>query len=267
MSRRTAACLAWSGWVLSVVLLVLSALLLIIVPTSSAISDIPDAVAALVLTALILSFSTVGALVATRQPQSPVGWIMILAGCTLDANIFTSSYVELSIAQPLGRLPATQWVAWFAQWLWLPGFGPALTFLLLLFPNGRLPSRRWRSVGWLAVAAMVTLGCGMAFTPGPFVDYPEVRNPLGLDPLEGSLLEEGGIGWLLLPASVVLSASSMVVRYRRGAREERQQIKWFALAAGFAAVGWVAITLAYAADEGTESPLLMAAQLLSFSHS
>ncbi|MDP8928296.1 MAG: hypothetical protein M3O70_06895, partial [Actinomycetota bacterium] len=262
MSTRTAAWLAWSGWALSVVLLALSASLFLFVPASRGITDVPDAVAAVVFAALILSFSTVGLLIATRQSQNPIGWIMIVAGFALGATILTGSYVDLSVAQPSGRLPGTQWVAWFAQWMWVPGFAPALTFLLLLFPNGRLPSRRWRPVGWLAVAAMVTLGSGMAFTPGPFVDYPEVRNPLGLSPLEGSPLEEGGVGWLLLPASVVLAASSMVFRFRRAAGEERQQIKWFALAAAFAAVGWVAITFAYGIDEGTEDPLLVAAELL-----
>jgi hypothetical protein len=102
----------------------------------------------------------------------------------------------------------------------------------------------------------------MAFTPGPFVDYPKVTNPLGLAPLEGSPMEGGGVGWLLLPAGVVLSASSMVVRFRRASGVERQQIKWFALAAAIAAVGWVVITLEYVIDEGTENPLLVAAQLL-----
>ncbi len=263
ISPRAAAWLAWSGWVLSVVFLALSAALLLLIPVSSGISDVPDVVGAVVFAALILGFSTVGALIATRQPQNPIGWIMVVAGFALGATILTGGYVDLSVAQPSGRLPGTRWVAWFAQWMWVPGFAPALTFLLLLFPDGRLPSRRWRPVGWLAVAAMVTLGLGMAFTPGPFVDYPEVRNPLGLAVLEGSVfLDDGGVGWLLLPASVVLSASSMVVRFRRVAGEERQQIKWFALAAAFAAVGWVAITLGYATDDGTDNPLLVAAQLL-----
>jgi len=262
INYRTASWLAWGVWVLTVVELPLSAALLVVIPTSSGITDLPDAVSAAVFAALILTFSTVGVLIATRQPQNLVGWIMLVAGFALGATVLTSTYVDLSIAQPRGRLPGTEWVAWFAQWIWVPGFAPALTFLLLLFPNGRLPSRRWHLVGWLTVAAMATLGFGMAFTPGPFVDYPKVTNPLGLAPLEGSLLEGGGVGWLLLPASVVLSASSMVVRYRRARGEERQQIKWFALAAAFAAVGWVAITLAYGTDEGTENPLLVAAQLL-----
>jgi hypothetical protein len=262
INYRTASWLAWAVWVLTVVELPLSAALLLFIPASSGITDLPDTVGAVVFAALILAFSTVGVLIATRQPHNLVGWIMLVAGFALGATVLTGGYVDLSVAQPRGRLPGTEWVAWFAQWIWVPGFAPALTFLLLLFPNGQLASGRWRLVGWLAVAAMAILGFGMAFTPGPFVDYPKVTNPLGLAPLEGSLLEGGGVGWLLLPASVVLSASSMVVRFRRATGVERQQIKWFALAAAFAAVGWVAITLAYGTDEGTENPLLVAAQLL-----
>jgi hypothetical protein len=79
-----------------------------------------------------------------------------------------------------------------------------MTFGLLMFPDGRLPSRRWRVVGWLSVVALVTLACGSAFTPGPLSDYPEINNPVGLPPLEGSVLEDGGFGWGLLSASVVV---------------------------------------------------------------
>ncbi len=243
------------------VALALSLLLTLFLPASGVITGV---VAYSVLAAIVLSFSTVGALIATRQPQNPIGWIMIVAGFGLAATVLTSNYVELSLAQPPGRLPATEWVAWVSQWVWVLGFGPALTFLFLLFPNGRLPSRRWRPVGWLAVAAMVTLGCGGAFMPGPLPDYPQIRNPVGLTLLEGSFLAGEGepLLYLSLVASTVLSASSMVVRFRRAVGEERQQIKWFAFAAGFAALGWVVNTLAYANDEGTESLLLVVAQLL-----
>ena len=269
MSRRAAAWVAWSGWLLSMVALALSLLLILFLPASGVITDVvANFVFAVVFAAIVLSFSTVGALIATRQPQNPIGWIMIVAGFGLAATFLSGNYVEISLAQPPGRLPGTQWVAWFAQWVWVLGFGPALTLLLLLFPNGRLPSRRWRPVGWLAVAAMATLGLRMAFTPGPFVDYPKVRNPVGLTLLEGSFLagEVGSIlAYLSLVASTVLSASSMVVRFRQAVGEERQQIKWFALAAGFAALGWVVNSLAYANDEGTESLLLVATSLLLLS--
>jgi hypothetical protein len=265
MSRRAAAWVAWSGWLLSMVALALSLLLTLFLPASGGITDVVVySVFAVVFAAIVLSFSTVGALIATRQPQNPIGWIMIVAGFGLAATILTGNYVEISLVQPPGRLPATEWVAWVAQWVWVLGFGPALTFLLLLFPNGRLPSRRWRPVGWLAVAAMVTLSCGVAFIPGPLPDYPQIRNPVGLTLLEGSFLagEGGPLLYLSLVASTVLSASSMVVRFRQAVGEERQQIKWFAFAAGFAALGWVVNSLAYANDEGTESLLLVAAQLL-----
>jgi hypothetical protein len=249
-----------------VVALALSLLLTLFLPASGGITDVvANSVFAVVFAAIVLSFSTVGALIATRQPQNPIGWIMIVAGFGLAATILTANYVELSLAQPPGRLPATEWVAWVTAWVWVLGFGPALTFLFLLFPNGRLPSRRWRPVGWLAVAAMVTVGCGVAFMPGPLLDYPQIRNPVGLTLLEGSFLA-GEVGFLLaylsLVASTVLSASSMMVRFRQAVGEERQQIKWFAFAAGFAALGWVVNTLAYANDEGTESLLLVVAQLL-----
>jgi hypothetical protein len=268
MSRRAAAWVAWSGWLLSMVALALSLLLTLFLPASGGITDVvANSVFAVVFAAIVLSFSTVGALIATRQPQNPIGWIMIVAGFGLAATILTGNYVEISLVQPPGRLPATEWVAWVAQWVWVLGFGPALTFLLLLFPNGRLPSRRWRPVGWLAVAAMVTLSCGVAFMPGPLPDYPQIRNPVGLTLLEGSFLagEGGPLLYLSLVASTVLSASSMVVRFRQAVGEERQQIKWFAFAAGFAALGWVVNSLAYANDEETESLLLVASLLLLLS--
>ena len=247
------------------VALALSLLLILFLPASGGITDVvANYVFAVVFAVIVLSFSTVGALIATRQPQNPIGWIMIVAGFGLAATILTGNYVELSLAQPPGRLPATVWVIWVTQWVWVPAFGPVLTFLFLLFPNGRLPSGRWRPVGWLAVAAMVTLGCGVAFMPGPLPDYPQIRNPVGLTLLEGSFLAGEGepLLYLSLVASTVLSASSMVVRFRRAVGEERQQIKWFAFAAGFAALGWVVNSLAYANDEGTESLLLVATTLL-----
>jgi hypothetical protein len=266
MSTRAATRIAWLMWTLSMLLVALSVPLYLSIPASrpSGITDVPDTVGAVLFTALVLSFSTVGALIATRRPENRIGWILMAAGFALGAEIILSGYVDFSLARPPGRLPGTEWVAWFAQWVWVPGFGPALTFLLLLFPDGRLPSRRWRPVAWLAVAAMGTLALGSAFTPGPFVDRPEVTNPLGLTLFEGSLLEEGGVGWLLFPASVVLSATSMVVRFRRAAGEELQQIKWFALAAAFAAVGWVAITFAYGSEESLVVVGAELLQLISF---
>src|SRR5829696_7546298 len=239
MSPRISARLAWSVWALSVALAILSVPLYWSPSPSAVLLGVPQIVAVLALAALVLAFSTVGALIVARRPGNAIGWILCAAGLTIGATTLASGYAMFSLAGP-SRLPGTEWAAWFAYWIWVPGVGPAMTFGLLLFPDGRLPSRRWRVVGWLAVLALATLAFGSAFTPGPLSDYPEVTNPLGLALLKGSVLEDGGVGWVLLPASVVISAVSIAVRYRRATGEERQQIKWFVFASVLLAVGWSA---------------------------
>ena len=239
MSPRISARLAWSVWALSVALAILSVPLYWSPSPSAVLLGVPQIVAVLALAALVLAFSTVGALIVARRPGNAIGWILCAAGLTIGATTLASGYAVFSLAGP-SRLPGTEWAAWFAYWIWVPGVGPAMTFGLLLFPDGRLPSRRWRVVGWLAVLALATLAFGSAFTPGPLSDYPEVTNPLGLALLKESVLEDGGVGWVLLPASVVISAVSIAVRYRRATGEERQQIKWFVFASVLLAVGWSA---------------------------
>jgi hypothetical protein len=239
MSPRISALLAGSAWALSAAFVLLSVPLYWSTSASVVLLGVPQIVAVLALAALVLAFSSVGALIVARRPGNGVGWILCAAGLTIGATTLASGYAVFSLTGPSG-LPATEWAAWFAYWIWVPGVGPAMTFGLLMFPDGRLPSRRWRVVGWLSVVALVTLTCGLAFTPGPLSDYPEIDNPVGLAPLEGSVLEDGGFGWGLLSASVVLSAVSIAVRYRGATGEERQQIKWLAFAGVLIAVGWSA---------------------------
>jgi hypothetical protein len=107
---------------------------------------VPQIVAVLALAALVLAFSSVGALIVARRPGNGVGWILCAAGLTIGATTLASGYAVFSLTGPSG-LPATEWAAWFAYWIWVPGVGPAMTFGLLMFPDGRLPSRRWRVVG------------------------------------------------------------------------------------------------------------------------
>jgi len=250
-------------WALSVAFVLLSVPLYWSTSPSAVLLGVPQIVAVLALAALVLAFSTVGALIVARRPGNAIGWILCAAGLAIGATTLASGYAVFSLAGP-SELPGTEWAAWFAYWIWVPGVGPAMTFGLLLFPDGRLPSRRWRVVGWLAVVALATLAFGSAFTPGPLSDYPEVTNPLGLALLEGSVLEDGGVGWVLLPASVVISALSIAVRYRRATGEERQQIKWFVFASVLLAVGWSAqnVTSGSGGPQGTFSYLLGITSLL-----
>jgi hypothetical protein len=105
-------------------------------------------------------------------------------------------------------------------------------YLILLFPDGKLPSRRWRPLAWLSGVVMVLASLGITFAPGPLEGHPGVRNPFGLEALGHPWVATAVfIVLLLLPLCMVASALSLVLRYRRSRGEEREQIKWIAFAA------------------------------------
>jgi hypothetical protein len=123
-------------------------------------------------------------------------------------------------------------VAALSQWLWVPPVGLLSIYLILLFPDGRLPSRRWRPLAWFSGVVMVLVSLALALAPGPLPDLGGVRNPFGLE----------GYPWIahatnvipaLLPLCTLASALSLVLRYRRCGSEEREQIKWIAFAGSF----------------------------------
>jgi hypothetical protein len=104
-------------------------------------------------------------------------------------------------------------------------------YLILLFPDGKLPSRRWRPLAWLSGVVMVLASLGITFSPGPLEGHPGVRNPLGLEGIPPWVATAVFIALPLLPLCMLASALSLVLRYRRSGGEEREQIKWIALAA------------------------------------
>jgi hypothetical protein len=115
-------------------------------------------------------------------------------------------------------------------WLWVPTVGLIGIYLLLLFPDGRLPSRRWRLLAWLAGAVIAVESAAVFLTPGPLQDLRGARNPFGLENhpwVEGL----GLIVLPLLPVCMVASAVSLVLRFRRSTGVVREQIKWIAFAA------------------------------------
>ncbi|HZC02564.1 MAG TPA: hypothetical protein VE844_14775, partial [Gammaproteobacteria bacterium] len=117
-------------------------------------------------------------------------------------------------------------------WLWLPTVGLLAIYLLLLFPDGRLPSRRWRPLAWLSGLVMVLLGVDSVLSPGELTDLEGMRNPFGL---EGApwLVDAEIVLLLLFVACILASAVSLILRYRHSGGEVRQQIKWIALAGSF----------------------------------
>jgi hypothetical protein len=245
MSTRAASWLARSLWAFSVVLFAPSVPLYLASLTSGGIAL--GVVEILVTTALVLALSTMGALIAMRRPENRVGWILLAAGVAMGTALSTDGYAEFSLADPSGRLPGTEWMAWAAQWILVLGLGQVMAFLPLVFPNGRLLSHRWRPVGWLAAVALAMIGLTRAFAPGQLEEYPEIENPLGMDMLGGTFWSFLNVpGWALFMVSSVLSATSMVVRLRRAGGVERQQLKWFASAAALVAFAIVAAFTAYA---------------------
>jgi hypothetical protein len=231
MSYRTAAWLAWSLWGLALTLTALALLLLALI-LSHPDTHIYDY---WFNNTTIVIDVTVGAIVASRRPENPVGWLLCLSGLTTSISHFSSEYAIYTLLAKPNSLPAGEAFAWIATWI-LPimiGFG---VFILLLFPTGRLPSRRWRWLGWLTITFVFVGMISGAFSPGPVDGLGPLRNPLGI---EGFTNGYKAILYPMAPFLYAASALSVFVRLRRATGVERQQIKWFAYTAGVIAIAIV----------------------------
>ena len=155
-------------------------------------------------------------------------------------------------------------MGWLGSWPWYIAFGLIITFLLLLFPDGRLPSRRWRPVAWAAAVDIAALTVWAAFAPRPFEGPPGMpQNPWGIVRAAGLFqLLSVLAGWALL-ALTVLSLASLVLRFRRSRGEQRQQLKWFTYAALLTVSAWLIVAVTGAEAQLT-GPLLLLSTILSF---
>jgi signal transduction histidine kinase len=178
-------------------------------------------------TVMALGFSGLGALVVGRHPRNPIGLLFSLAGLTAALTALSREWAIRALLIDPGSLPAGEAMAWLTSWLWIGTIPLAGTVLVLLFPDGRLPSPRWRPALWLSVATLIGLLAGVAFSRGDLVVFETLDNPVGFLP-EAFIVA----GALMVPA-VALSLASLVARYRRSVGEERQQLRWIAAAAGF----------------------------------
>ena len=214
MRPRTASRLAWSMCGLSLGLMACALALAVLDDASAEAVSLP-----LALTASAL----VGGLVASRRPENPVGWFFLGGAACFSLTGVATEYVALGLAGGWA-------MAWLMSWLWVPGVMLLLCFVPLYFPDGRLVSPRWR---WLVRFAFVfTVGAVVfsALRPGE-IQQEGVVNPLGVEGLRPflGLLDTFVFGPYF--ALLFASAASLVVRFRRSGRVERQQIKWLALAA------------------------------------
>jgi hypothetical protein len=228
MSYRTATWLAWAAWVLSIALTGL-ALLLLALNLSHPNTHIYDYWFS---NTTIVITVTVGAIVASRRPENPVGWLLCLSGVVVGISHFGSQYAIYALLARPDSLPAGEAFAWISSWI-LPILIGLDVFTFLLFPTGRLPSRRWRWLGWLTVAFVFMGVVSGAFSPGPLDGLGPLRNPLGI---EGFTNSYKAVLYPMAPFLFAASALSVFVRLRRATGVERQQIKWFAYTAGATAI-------------------------------
>ncbi len=175
-------------------------------------------------------FATTGAIIATRHARNPIGWIFCWFGLQSAVQLLAGEYPIYSLLAHPGSLPGGEFMAWVGGWIWVLFIGPIGTFLFLLFPDGRLPSRRWRPVAWLAVGAIAVEVLTLALAPGPLQEFSAVDNPFGNARLAG-ILNVSQYASLFLAGLMAASVASLVRRWRRARGDERQQIRWFAYAA------------------------------------
>lgn len=213
---------------------------------------------------LAVAFSVVGALIASRHPANPIGWIFCVAAFFQGLIIFGEEYATYALITRPGSLPMAAALSWLKEWIWAPGLGLILVFLPLLFPDGRLPSRRWRWVAWFG-----GLSIGLISVLYMILLWPE-RGP--------ALMQSGGeaeeriapvvvlvtefIAFPMMLLAGLAAVISLFTRFHRVRGDERQQIKWFAAAS--------ALTLAFAfvyeelpnAEGGTLEVILVVLSLL-----
>ena len=222
MSARAASWLAWSVWGFTLALLVVALL--------SPKTEENGLVILLPLATGAIAWSTVGAVVASRRPENAVGWILWAMGLLSGVALFAGQYATYALLVHPGSLPGGELVGLLSSWIWVPIIG-LLIFLLLLFPNGQLPTRRWRPVAWIGGAVIAMGAINEALVPGTIDGLEPLRNPLGIEGAKRILALLSTISQALAAALLLVAAASLFVRLRRARGEERQQVKWLAYAA------------------------------------
>src|SRR5919202_833335 len=226
MSTRTTTWLAWSLCALSLALTALSLLLLALNlshPNTHIFGSWLDS------TLTALSYTPVGALIASRHPENPVGWLLCLYGLVISFSHFEAQYATYALLAQPNSLPAGEAMAWILSWL-LPILNGMQVFYILVFPTGRLPSRRWRWLGWLTVAFVVVGGILAAFSSGALLGIlGPIQNPLGIEGFSNIYYK--ALLFTMTSLLTLAAALAVFIRLRRAIGVERQQIKWFAYAA------------------------------------
>ena len=176
-----------------------------------------------------LGFSLVGALIVGHRMDNRLGWLACATGLLTSAYVFAQSYGAYALYAHPGGLPGGEWMAWFRTWFWYPAANLMFVFVPLLFPNGRLPSHRWRPVAWVIVAVSGLYCLVTAVT----VD------PIGISLPAWLVAATPKVAGIAQVGCIVAAAGAVVSRYRSATTVVRQQIKWLAVFAVLEAALWM----------------------------
>jgi len=210
----------------------------LVLPGAELMPDHPSLPDFLAFSLIFIAFPAVGLVVSWKRPGNPIGWIFLAIGFGIVASIFATEYAGRAVYVGW-EYPAVELVAWAGGWTWAVSSGLALTFAVLLFPDGRLPGAHWRPVAWLAAIAIGLTVLAEALRPGNLEGYrEELANPFGVvGPLGDLASAVSDAGLVAILAMGLLSVASLVVRFRRARGIQRQQIKVFLYPMGVFLVG------------------------------
>jgi signal transduction histidine kinase len=197
-------------------------------------------------------FPIIGYILAIRRPDNAISWLMLGIGAAFGLGAFVGSYASYAIHGGVGGYHLGTIALAIDQPMWVPIVGLPATFLLLLFPDGHLPSPRWRWFAWILGISMVITYLAILFGPGRFEEpFPNVVNPLGSEALR-PVLAGATAAIVMLPIGVIGSLVSLVQRFRRSTGIERLQLRWLVTAAATVAILYAtALVLSFNSTWGT----------------
>ena len=198
---------SWHAWAVCALSLTLTALDFLFVTMNVSLKT-PAYVFWPELTSLAMGYSVIGAIIASRLPNHPIGWLCCAIGLIAAVDHFAGEYSLYALVAQPHLLPGGRAMLWLQGWFWMLFIG-LIVFLLLLFPTGRLPSSRWRPFAWVSVA-LISGAVIWSSAISPDVGFNAPPSPVQL-----SVLLLGGV-----------AAASMIVGRRNARGVERQQIKW-----------------------------------------
>jgi signal transduction histidine kinase len=239
MSRRTARWLAWGTWALVLALLVFALVLGAL--NGGRVTAEEFFLVPLVLLAVMTS-GTVGALVASRQPRNPLGWLFLGLSLCVVLGVMGEDYPIYAIRTNPGSLPAPDWVSWVSGWTFGVA-GAIFPLIILLFPSGSVPSRRWRAVPWLLVGATLWAVAWYAVEPRHLSPTPglDVPNPVAIEGIRGIASPLITAGTVVAILAAIACFVGLILRFRRSRGEERQQLRWLAYVGVFCLVMFLAL--------------------------